>query len=490
MVNIKSLFAPPVFEEEERTRIAGLLNVMALTAFALVAGGLAFVPFLESRPVDYALDGGFLLADLAVLALMRSGRLRLAGVLFVLELWLLVALYTVSFGGLHSPGYIGFVIVILVAGLLWGIKLAAAIAGFTVLYGAALAIAESRGLLPPLPPEPSFSINALVTMAVIFIVAIVLLNLAMRSILESLERARRNEHALREANRELQELRSSLEKRVLERTCELEQSNSRLDNANRLMKEHQERLIISEKLASLGRLTAGIAHEINTPLAAVRSALFQLDALAGESKSPAGAAAGAAVHEEIAAETRKLIAMAKTAAEQAAGFVRGIRAQTRDVEGGRKERFNAVAVVQEALLLLSHAMIKAGCAASFEPSAGAVELFGSPGHLSLIVTNLVANSIDGCIPKGGGTISLSLRPCAAGVLLEVADSGIGIPVEHQPRVFDPMFTTKSYGDRAGMGLTIVQETVVGKFGGTISFTSEPGSGARFTVTFPNPAPDA
>ena len=463
-----------------------MLNVMALTAFALVAAGMVFVPFLESRPVDYALDGGFLLADLVVLALMRGGRIRLAGVLFVLELWLLVALYTVSFGGLHGPGYIGSVIVILAAGLLLGVKPAVAIAGFTVLFGAALAVAESRNLLPPLPPEPYVTINVLAAMAVTLILAIVLLNLAVRSILESLERTRRNEHALREANRELQELRSSLEERVLERTRELEDSNSRLDNAYHQMEEHQERLIQSEKLASLGRLTAGIAHEINTPLAAVRTSLFQIGEVMEEYGSLAGGAViGAAGHEEFSAEMRKLIGMAKTAAEQAAGFVRSIRAQTRDVEGKEKRRFNAVAVVQESLLLLSHAMIKSGCTASFAPPAGVVELFGSPGHLSQIVTNLVTNSIDGCIPKGGGAITLSLRPSADCVLLEVIDSGIGIPVEHQPHVFDPMFTTKFYGERAGMGLTIVQETVVGKFGGTIAFTSEPGSGARFTVTFPN-----
>jgi len=229
--------------------------------------------------------------------------------------------------------------------------------------------------------------------------------------------------------------------------------------------------LISEKMASLGRLTAGIAHEMNTPLATVRASLVALTKLAAEYDSSIGdTAITPEDHREIAQEIQQAIRLADTAAERAASFVRGIKAQTRDLPQERQQ-FDVVPVIQETLLLLSHALRKAGCTAALESARDHVELFGSLGRLSQVVTNLVTNAIDASISKGGGPITLRLTPQDQGVVLEVTDAGCGIAPEHLPKIFDPMFTTKPFGEGTGLGLTIVHEIVVGEFGGTVDYLS-------------------
>jgi PAS domain S-box-containing protein len=258
-----------------------------------------------------------------------------------------------------------------------------------------------------------------------------------------------------------------------------------LEQAYRALQENQERALISEKMASLGRLTAGIAHEMNTLLAALRAALVELGRLVEEYGSAIGdGEVTEEDHRQIAQEMKESIGLANVSAEKAAGFLRGIKTQTRDIGRVDRQLFNAVPVIREALLLLGHALRKGNCEASFQPAVDPVELNGSPGRLAQVVTNLVANAIDASAAKGGGAITVSLTPRAASVELVVADMGSGIPPENLSRIFEPLFTTKPIGVGTGLGLTIVHDIVVGEFGGAIDVASEPGQGAVFSVRFP------
>jgi signal transduction histidine kinase len=270
----------------------------------------------------------------------------------------------------------------------------------------------------------------------------------------------------------------SLELRVQQRTAELAQALSTL-------REDQEKLLISEKMASLGRLTAGIAHEMNTPLAAVRGAMYKLAELTQEYRDSIGRPdVGADDHRTIAAEMQESIRLAESAAKVAANFVHSVKAQTRDLASHEHQLFNAVSVVQEALLLLSYALRHKNCVVDFKPDVDIIEMYGSPSRLAQVVTNLVTNAIDAMTDRGGGQISLRLVRDMTQVVMTVSDTGCGISPDVVTKIFDPMFTTKPFGQGTGLGLTLVHNIVTGEFGGRIDVTSQPGQGATFTLYFP------
>jgi signal transduction histidine kinase len=225
---------------------------------------------------------------------------------------------------------------------------------------------------------------------------------------------------------------------------------------------------------------------MNTPLAAVRTALAELSRLVDEYReSVQDDEVTPADHGEIALEMSKAIELASGAAQRAADFVRGIKTHTRDMSPHQQMAFNAVPYVEEALMLLSHSLRKGKCRASFEHESEDCELVGSPGRLAQVVTNLVTNAIDASLPKGGGTIELTLRRTDSGAELIVADHGVGIAPDVVPRIFEPMFTTKPFGQGTGLGLAIVHDIVTSDFSGSVDVQSHPGEGATFRVLFPH-----
>jgi signal transduction histidine kinase len=276
---------------------------------------------------------------------------------------------------------------------------------------------------------------------------------------------------------------SALQSAALVRQVE---SHSReLESAYKILQNQQQMLLVVEKMASLGRLTAGIAHEMNTPLAAVRSALNTLDALAREYQSSIeDATVTAENHGEIAQEMLQTISLAVKAAEKAAGFVRGIKSQTRDLSAKEYVHFNAVSVIDEALLLLGHNLREKKCNVDFDHSGDKIDLYGSPLRLAQIVTNLVNNAIDASLANKSELIVLRLIEHAQEVVLQVCDQGCGIAEEALSRIFDPMFTTKSFGQSTGLGLTIVHDIMTGEFGGSIEVVTQVNQGTTFTLHFP------
>jgi C4-dicarboxylate-specific signal transduction histidine kinase len=180
------------------------------------------------------------------------------------------------------------------------------------------------------------------------------------------------------------------------------------------------------------------------------------------------------------------ISLAVKAAEKAAGFVRGIKSQTRDLSAKEYVHFNAVPVIDEALLLLGHNLREKGCSTNFDHSGDKIDLYGSPLRLAQIVTNLVNNAIDASIANKSGLIILRLIEHAQEVVLQVCDQGCGIAEEALSRIFDPMFTTKSFGQSTGLGLTIVHNIMTGEFGGSIEVDTQVNQGTTFTLHFPRP----
>jgi len=257
-----------------------------------------------------------------------------------------------------------------------------------------------------------------------------------------------------------------------------------LERAHRALRENQVKLLISERMASLGRLTAGMAHEMNTPLAAVRAALGEMVKLVNEYKASIDAPEiTPADHHEIAREMEAAAKLADSAAHCVAGFVRGIKAETRDLSSKEFCHFDPVPVIEETLLLLSHVARGANCTVTLKPERPFLDLFGSLSRLAQVVINLVTNAIDASAEKGGGPIDLVLTSWDRGLELRVTDRGAGIAPENLNKIFYPMYTSKPFGVGTGLGLTIVHDIVTGDFNGTIEVESQLGQGTSFVLKF-------
>ena len=259
-----------------------------------------------------------------------------------------------------------------------------------------------------------------------------------------------------------------------------------LEAAHQALKENQDKLLIAEKMAALGRLTAGIAHEMNTPLAAIRAALAEMDALVAEyADSVDDAEVTADDHHQIVAEMRQCTALATRSAQRAAAFVRSIKHHTRQQGNGERGRFAVVPALEESILLLDHQFKRQRCTVRLEAPDPTLEATGTPGGLGQVVTNLLTNALD----AGAHAIVVRAAGSKAGIELVVQDDGGGIAPDDLRRIFEPMFTTKPFGQGTGLGLAIVHDIVVEQFGGRIDVASTPGAGTCVTLHFPHPGKD-
>ena len=284
---------------------------------------------------------------------------------------------------------------------------------------------------------------------------------------------------------EMQSLLHDLENRVEKRTSELKERSILLENAYRALQNNQQKLLLSEKMASLGRLTSGIAHEINTPLATVRTSLVELDTLVQEYQtSIADSDISISDHHEIAQDMQTTISLANTSVKRAAGFIRGIKAQTRHQasNANQMQSFDPIPMIEETLLLLGHQLRQANCTVDFTYPDDRIELFGPPSKFSQVITNLLNNAIDAS--QEGGEINIVFEQNVDHIALMVQDYGIGIPPDNLSKIFDPMFTTKPFGEGTGLGLSIAYDIVTNEYDGTISVDSVQGQTTVFTVKFP------
>jgi signal transduction histidine kinase len=293
---------------------------------------------------------------------------------------------------------------------------------------------------------------------------------------------------LRRANR-------SLERRVTERTQELSSTLGKL-------KESETMLVQSEKMSALGQMVAGVAHEVNTPLAYVKASLEAAQSRAGD--------AG-----RLARETRALLELIENESADEASLaarlaaVRNLLADKRleSLDSQLKDGLHGITQIAELVVSLKDfSRLERGSVAAYDVNQGiettlriAAPQLGrrqvkkslgelpvitcSPSQVNQVVLNLLVNAAQ-ATPESGGSIVVrtSVRD-AQHVAIEVADNGKGIPKEVLPRIFDPFFTTKEVGKGTGLGLSICYR-IVQAHGGRIDVDSRPGVGTRFTVVLP------
>ncbi len=225
------------------------------------------------------------------------------------------------------------------------------------------------------------------------------------------------------------------------------------------------KLIQSEKLAVVGQLAAGIAHEINNPLTAVIANVQLI-----QRELP---------RDHEIQESLDLIALA---GERAAQVVRNLLDLTRK-ENYKFVPTNINVTIQKALELLQHELISHSINLTYHAGEGLPELLASPEHLEGVWINILANAFDVVEHQGKGEITITSRQQDHQVHVMIADNGQGIPPERISRLFDPFYTTKAAGHGTGLGLTISQR-IIKQHGGYIMVDSQLNKGTQFTIVLP------
>jgi signal transduction histidine kinase len=278
---------------------------------------------------------------------------------------------------------------------------------------------------------------------------------------------------------------------VQARTRELSKSLDDLRSA-------QDRLVQTEKLASLGQLTAGIAHEIKNPLNFVNN-FAALSAELIDELNDALKSAGLA--ESIRDEVNELTGLLKDNLQKvvqhgkrADSIVKNMLLHSREGSGEHRPT-DVNALVEESLNLAYHGaraekpQFDVTLRCELDPEAGAIEVF--PQEITRVLLNLISNGFYAVAKRGSenGTgfvpvLSASTRDRGARVEIRIRDNGTGIPPEVKEKMFNPFFTTKPAGEGTGLGLSMSHDIIVKQHGGTIDVETAPGEFTEFTILLP------
>jgi two-component system NtrC family sensor kinase len=268
---------------------------------------------------------------------------------------------------------------------------------------------------------------------------------------------------VQERDRRLRNWAGELNLRVEERTRELQVANAKLEETFR-------QLVMSEKLASIGEITAGVAHEINNPVAVIQGNVDVMRMTLGDAAEP--------VRTELDLIDNQVMRI---------GAIVGKLLQfARPSEFGTfAEHVDVAAVVRDCLVLVDHVISKQEVRVLTQFDA-APHVRIDPGELQQVVINIIINASQAM--EGKGTLAISVagevRDAQTGVALRIADTGPGIPMERIDHIFDPFFTTKQ-GEGTGLGLSISQ-TLIQRAGGRITVRNRRARGAEFLIWLPEP----
>lgn len=288
------------------------------------------------------------------------------------------------------------------------------------------------------------------------------------------------------------ELYSGLEHKIAARTRALSQTNSELSQTLSSLRQMQKQLVESEKLASLGQLVAGVAHEINTP---VGIGVTGASTLAEETAKLQALYRDGSMkrsdldHYVAAASTISKLLLANM--ERAAQLIQSFKEVAIDQTSEERRTFRLKAYIDDVLLNL-HPMLRKADHSVTVDCDGEIEIDTYPGALSQILTNFVMNALLHAFgTRRNGSMAIVVRePDADSIELRFSDDGDGIPADILPKIFEPFFTTMRGRGGSGLGLNIVHNLVTASLQGQIRASSETGAGTTFTLLFPrNPARD-
>ena len=317
------------------------------------------------------------------------------------------------------------------------------------------------------------------------------------------ERLKEEYEQRQRAQDELKELNTLLEEKVKDRTSLLNQKNYQLEETNKDLKEAQVQLLQAEKMASVGQLAAGVAHEINNPVGFVSSNISTLSEYVAtyqmifsqiqvvidqkdenkraasmiELKKMLGKQDMAFINEDIS----DLLSDSREGLQRVAEIVKGLKLFSR-VDSDQMQKHNINDCVRTTLAMVNN-QLKYIC--TVETHLGRIpDVEMNVGKISQVITNLLINAGQ-AIEATGKNGRIIITTCTVGefVELRVEDSGCGIPPSHLDKLFNPFFTTKPEGQGTGLGLSI-SFGIAQEHGGMLSATSTEGDGSTFTLALP------
>lgn len=287
---------------------------------------------------------------------------------------------------------------------------------------------------------------------------------------------RERHEALQQSEARYRELAQSLEERVKQQVA--------------LLDERQRQIYLAERLASIGQLAAGIAHEINNPIGFMlsnletgRRYLPKLHEL--KAALAAGSAAAARWHELdldfVAEDLDDLLADCIVGAQRIARIVRDVKGFS-SIDRPDPEEVDLNAQLATVVALIA-AQKPAGATLTEHYAAGLPRLLCLPGHLHQVFVNLINNAIQAVEGREDARVEVHTRQEGPNLWVDVVDNGVGIAPEVMPRVFDPFFTTRGVGRGVGLGLTVARD-IVGAHDGQLVLDSPPGQGTTASVRLP------
>jgi predicted ATPase/signal transduction histidine kinase len=301
-----------------------------------------------------------------------------------------------------------------------------------------------------------------------------------------------------ELYRRLEEYSHTLEDRVADRTAELHNKNSELHRALETLKAMQAQIITQEKLASLGALTAGIAHELKNPLNFVNNfaalSVERVRELRDSMKSAQLPPAAKEDFEDLLGAMELNSKKIREHGQRAVSIIDGMLRHARGTRGERRS-INVNQLVEEAVRLVHHGLNAKSARrnvlieTAFDSALPDVNLVSE--DIRRVVLNLVENACYAASERHKqpnsaeqARVKVSTRWTGNAVEIRVRDNGKGIPADIREKLFMPFFTTKPTGEGTGLGLSISHEIVVGSLGGKLMVESEEGRYAEFIVLLP------
>lgn len=263
---------------------------------------------------------------------------------------------------------------------------------------------------------------------------------------------------LKRAQQELQQWSSTLENKVKEKTKELE-------NAQRQM-------LFVEKMASMGKLAAVVAHEINNPMSGILTyAKLLIKKLQNDPSK------------EVIAESIENLKIIRDESKRCGDIIQNLL-QFSKTSNGAKSNCDLKTIIQKSIDLVEHKFEMKGVDLQLDLTAEEAMLLCDSNAIQQIVVSLLINAYEALPPKGGKVkIGLYRDDEKGGLRLEVSDNGIGIPEEVMPRIFEPFFTTKDTEKNTGLGLAVVYGSVQ-RYGGSIDVKSKVNEGTTFIINLP------
>lgn len=286
--------------------------------------------------------------------------------------------------------------------------------------------------------------------------------------------------------KEIRQLNADLETRVSDRTKELQDTNYALTNTLVDLQQTRNHLVEFEKMASLGELVAGVAHEINTPVGNSITAISHLEIRTAQVNERFSN--GEMKKSDLATyldASSKVIKIIFTNLERAAQLIRSFKKIAVDQSVEERRHFELCEYMNDVLVSLKPQLKKTKHEIILNCPKD-IKVYWHPGTLWQIISNLLNNSLLHAYDEDEmGTITIEISYDDGNVLLQYSDDGKGMPPEVQKKVFEPFFTTRRGTGGSGLGMHIVYNLVVFKMGGSIECMSKLGVGTVFTVKLPD-----